>query len=361
MLKPERSGPMHLWILSTSLRANLKVLSATLFVTVTLASAEERVVHNFDYATGANPLAGLISDASGNLFGTTYYGGADGTGTVFELSPESTGSVLYSFNAPGPDGHWPIAGVTFDASGNLFGAGEMGGVDGYGAVFELTPTGNGEWRERVLHSFVNDAQDGTYPRASLTVGATGHLYGTTLGGGTKDNGVVFELTETEGGSWTEKVLHSFNNTDGANPNASLVFDAPGNLYGTTPMGGAYGQGTVFELTPSTGHDWTEVVLHNFNSNATDGHNPWTALTFDAIGNLYGTTSRGGAYDWGTAFELTRSAGGGWTEQILHTFDPTAGDGYEPISALTIDNSGHLYGTTYYGGTYGTGTVFEITP
>jgi uncharacterized repeat protein (TIGR03803 family) len=323
--------------------------------------------------------------------------------------------VLYSFNAPGPDGHWPIAGVTFDASGNLFGAGEMGGVDGYGAVFELTPTGNGEWRERVLHSFVNDAQDGTYPRASLTVGATGHLYGTTLGGGTKDNGVVFELTETEGGSWTEKVLHSFNNTDGAtpnaslvfdaagnlygttfyggaygqgtvfelisnsgkgwtekvlhsfnntdgaNPNASLVFDAPGNLYGTTPMGGAYGQGTVFELTPSTGHDWTEVVLHNFNSNATDGHNPWTALTFDAIGNLYGTTSRGGAYDWGTAFELTRSAGGGWTEQILHTFDPTAGDGYEPISALTIDNSGHLYGTTYYGGTYGTGTVFEITP
>ena len=209
---PAKAGKkwvMRARILSTGLRANLTVLIATLFVTVTCASAQERVLHSFHYTNGANSLAGLISDASGNFYGTTLYGGTDGDGTVFKLTPEATGTVLYSFNSPGADGHWPIAGLNFDACGNLFGTTEMGGTEGYGAVFELTSAASGGWTERVLHSFNNNGQDGTYPRAGLIVDASGHLCGTTTGGGTDGYGMVFELTQAAGGAWTRKGAAQF--------------------------------------------------------------------------------------------------------------------------------------------------------
>src|ERR1019366_9536867 len=248
--------------LSIGLRAVLAIIAATLFVTSTWAQTHEQVLHSFGNGTdGANPQAGLIVDAAGNLYGTTV----------------------------------------------------GGGTYGYGTVFELTPNGSGGWTEKVLYSFCSQAYcpDGSEPYAGLIFDAVGNLYGTTLDGGTNwFGGTVFELTPAGGGSWTETVLHSFNKngTDGANPYAGLIFDAVGNLYGTTEEGGTYGYGTVFELTPAAGGVWTEKVLHNFNNNGTDGGTPYAGLIFDAARNLYGTTAGGGTYYSGTVFRVNANGG-----------------------------------------------------
>src|ERR1039458_2304305 len=285
--------------LSIGLRAVLAIIAATLFVS-TWAAAQETVLHSFhnNGTDGFGPYyAGLIFDAAGNLYGTTLYGGSYG-------------------GAPGTGG----------------------------TVFELTPAAGGGWTEKVLYSFGNVADaDGANPFAGLVFDAAGNLYGTTYAGGTYRNGTVFELTPAAGGGWTEKVLHNFNNngTDGATPLAGLILDAVGNLYGTTQVGGTYNYGTVFELTPVAGGGWTEKVLHTFNG--TDGFEPSAGLIFDAAGNLYGTA--------GVVFELTPVAGGGWTEQVLNN---GAGPG-----GLIFDAAGNLYGTTLEGGTYGLGTVFEL--
>ncbi len=193
-------------------------------------------------------------------------------------------------------------------------------------MFELTPTGGGGWTERVLYSFGN-TPDGAIPVVGLIFDATGNLYGATTEGGTHGDGTVFELTPTGGGGWTERVLYSFGNTpDGAYANAVLIFDGAGNLYGTTELGGANGPyGTVFELTPTAGGGWTEKVLHSF-ANGTDGARPLASVIFDAAGNLYGTTTEGGTNRDGTVFELTPTAGGGWTETLLHSFNNNGTDG-----------------------------------
>jgi uncharacterized repeat protein (TIGR03803 family) len=233
-----------------------------------------------------------------------------------------------------------------------------------------TPTAGG-WSEKVLHSF-NDT-DGAYSSAGLIFDKNGNLYGTTLEGGdygcsASGCGTVFELTPTAGGGWTETVLLNFNGSDGSGPQAGLIFDAAGNLYGTTVGGGTncppFGCGTVFELTPTAGGGWTEKVLHSF-GNGTDGANPFAGLIFDAAGNLYGTTYGGGTYrcgasGCGTAFELTPAAGGSWTETVLYSFS-RGNDGFEPEAGLIFDSAGNLYGTTAVGGTYDGGTVFELTP
>jgi uncharacterized repeat protein (TIGR03803 family) len=353
----------------------------------------ETVLYSFCPQTGctdgANPAAGLIFDAAGNLYGTTEYAGAYNSGTVFELTPNGSGgwteTVLYSFcsQANCTDGYGPLAGLIFDASGNLYGTTRDGGAYGYGTVFELTPTGGGGWTETVLHSFNQNGTDGAYPYAGLTFDTAGNLYGTTAYGGPYDYfgghpGTVFELTPTAGGGWTETVLYSFcsqaNCADGLNPYAGLIFDSAGNLYGTTPVGGQ-GHGTVFELTPTAGGGWTEQVLLNFNG--TDGNYPTAGLIFDAAGNLYGTTYEGGSWTGcsdgpngcGTVFELTPAAGG-WTQTVLHSFNNTGTDahGYLPYAGLIFDAAGNLYGTTTGGGSgsncdpyFGCGTVFELTP
>src|SRR5271167_2273777 len=330
----------------------------------------ERVLYSFcsqrSCTDGETPGAGLIFDAAGNLYGTTS-GGGTGTyfGTVFELTPTAGGGwmeqVLHSFN--GGDGYWPFAGLIFDAAGNLYGTTYVGGAYGEGTVFELTPAAGGGWTERVLYSFCSQRSctDGETPGAGLIFDAAGNLYGTTSGGGTGTYfGTVFELTPTAGGGWMEQVLHSFNGGDGYWPFAGLIFDAAGNLYGTTYVGGAYGEGTVFELTPAAGGGWTEQVLYNFKHNGTDGYNPEAGLIFDKNGNLYSTTLAGGTYGEGTVFELRPTAGGDWTEEVLHSFG-NGTDGYQPAGSLMFDAAGNLYGTTYGGGTYGYGTVFELTP
>jgi uncharacterized repeat protein (TIGR03803 family) len=224
------------------------------------------------------------------------------------------GQVLHNFN--GTDGAYSQAGLIFDAAGNLYGTTAGGGTSFAGTVFELTPIAGGGWTEKVLHNFNNDGTDGYLLYAGLVMDAAGNLYGTTYEGGTYNGGTVFELTPTAGGGWTEQVLWSFGNgTDGIEPQADLIFDAAGNLYGTTRVGGAYGPGTVFELTPTGSGGWTERVLHNFNG--MDGNNLSGGLIFDAAGNIYGTTGFGGTDDKGTVFELSPAAGGGWTEQALH--------------------------------------------
>jgi uncharacterized repeat protein (TIGR03803 family) len=283
---------------------------------------------------------------------------------VFELTPAGGGSwtekVLYSFGAYGTDGVVPYAGLIFDAAGNLYGTTYAGGTYyQYGTVFELTPAAGGGWTEKVLHNFVANGTDGYYPWAGLAFDRFGNLYGTTSTGGTYEGGIVFELTPAGSGGWTETVLHRFGNAmDGSGPLAGLIFDAAGNLYGTTSGGGTY-DGTVFELTPAGGGSWTEKVLWSFGS-GTDGFAPQVGLVFDAAGNLYGTTPWGGTNGYGTVFELTPAGSGGWTEAVLHNFNEFGnGDGYYPLAALILDAAGNLYGTTSVGGTYNNGTVFEL--
>lgn len=292
---------------------------------------------------------------------------------MFELTPKAgrgwKETILHNFNNNGRDGIYPYGGLIFDGTGNLYGTTAEGGAHNGGTVFELTPKAGGGWTEKVLHAFnYNNGSDGTNPYVSLIFDAVGNLYGTTYNGGSYNHGTVFELTPKAGGGWTETVLYNFNpnGIDGTNPYASLIFDGTGNLYSTTNYGGSQNSGTVFELTPQAGGGWTESVLHSFKNNSRDGNAPFASLILDSVGNLYGTTSSGGAHGDGTVFELTPSAGGGWTEKVLHNFNLNGRDGASPFSGLIFDAAGNLYGTTLQGGdhTYcggGCGTVFELTP
>ena len=232
----------------------------------------------------------------------------------------------------------------------------------FAAILFVSSTGAAA-QEKVLHSFNNNGTDGIVPDGGVIFDAAGNLYGTTWSGGAYDYwGTVYELTPAAGGGWTEQVLHSFNNvdTDGASPAAGPIFDTAGNLYSTTAGGGTYLKGTVFELTPTAGGGWTETVLHNF-GNGTDGATPIAGLIFDAAGNLYSTTSGGGTSGNGTVFELSPNGSGGWTETVLHNFHYNGTDGVSPYAGLIFDAAGNLYGTTREGGTSSYGTVFEITP
>jgi uncharacterized repeat protein (TIGR03803 family) len=340
---------------------------------------EESVLHSFSYCH--YPRAGLIADASGTLYGTTGGGGTHDMGTVFKLTPPVlgqtawTGSVLHSF-AGGADGSNPSAGLIADASGVLYGTTGGGGTHDMGTVFKLTPPASGQtaWTESVLYAFT--VAHGRDPFASLTADATGALYGTTSDGGLKCHrvgcGTVFKLTPPASGqiAWTESVLHSFTGgTDGRDPEASLIADVRGALYGTTDDAGSPnchggGCGTVFKLTPPAPGQtaWTKSVLHSFTGGA-DGREPEAGLMADASGALYGTTRAGGAYDHGTVFKVTPPAPSqnAWTESVLHAF--TGADGGSPEGAIIADTHGALYGTTASGGahSYGGGTVFKLTP
>ena len=375
--------------LSVGLKVALAIFAATVFMS-SASAATETVLHRFNDKDGANPAAGLIFDASGNLYGTTSDGGAYGGGTAFELTPKAGGGwtekVLHEFGK-GADGLAPFGGLIFDASGNLYGTTYEGGDPGNcrgtgcGTAFELMPTVGGGWTEKVLHHFNAFNGDGLGPSAGLILDSSGNLYGTTYYGGTGSCydgnyhgcGTVFELARRASGGWMEHILYSFKGSgkDGIWPGASLIIDASGNLYGTNlESAGAYGGGTVFELTHKTGGGWREKILHTFNGH--DGDSP-SALIFDASGNLYGTTYygppqgyNGPCYDGtdlgcGTVFELMPKAGGGWTEKILHYFKSNGRDGFHPSGGLILDSSGNLYSATAYGGANDDGTVFKMTP
>jgi uncharacterized repeat protein (TIGR03803 family) len=343
--------------------AALAILTLSLSMTARHAIAQETVLYNFTGGSdGSTALAPLISDSSGNLYGTTEYGGAYANGTVFELTPQAGGSwtetVLHSFGN-GSDARNPWDGVIFDALGNLYGTTYSGGTYKFGTVFELSPQAGGGWTETVLHNF--KAGDGQQPTGSLIFDNAGNLYGTTGQGGAFGEGVVFKLSPQPGGTWTETVLHSFNPSgpDGQVPTCTLIFDTAGNLYGTTGYGGTFGHGTVFELSPNSSGGWTEKRLANFSNSGNSPYYPTAGLVFDAAGNLYTTTFYGGFYSDGTVVELSPKAGGGWTAKVIHNFNGT--DGHEPFDSLIIDSSGNLYGTTYAGGANGGGVAFELSP
>jgi uncharacterized repeat protein (TIGR03803 family) len=321
----------------------------------------ETVIYGFsDPSDGDEPIGTLVWDEKGNLFGVTQLGGASsGVGTVFELSPSSGGgwtkSTLYTFSG-GSDGAQPI-GLISDGKGNLYGITINGGDTSCscGVVFELKQS-KGSWTETVLHTFLQ-VPDGSNPQG-LTLDA-GSIYGTTEGGGTYNAGTVFQIKHS-GGHWKESILHNFTGgADGDIPFAAVVIDRAGDLYGSTAGGGSGNRGVVFKLKHKSYGKWEEQVLHSFKDNGHDGISPSTALIVDNTGNLYGTTSQGGAYGAGTAFELMQNFDGTWIETVIETFIGPRG-GSQP-NALALGNDGYLYGTTYAGGAYNAGLVFQLSP
>lgn len=340
------------------------------------AAYTEKVLYSFAGGSdGSAPGTALTADAAGNLYGTTAQGGDFGFGTVFELVPSQTGwthHVLYSFTG-NTDGVFPSSGVVFDQAGNLYGTTSNGGTDFFGNVYELSPVSGGGWSESVLHSFVGGL-DGQFPYGGVVFDKAGNLYGTTYYGGSASAcngsgcGTVYVLTPNQSGGWSETVLYGFSGLDGALPQAGLVLDLAGNLYGTTSEGGTStscqpnGCGVAFELADSNGA-WTETVLHNFYLTSQDGSMPLGSLTLHG-GHLFGMTLLGGRGRFGTVFDLARSQNG-WSERIIYSLKGKT-DGSTPVAGVAFDKSGNLYGTTEHGGgsgclKQGCGTAFELTP
>jgi uncharacterized repeat protein (TIGR03803 family) len=300
---------------------------------------------------GSFPYAGVVLDSKGNLYGTTSQGGVAGYGTIFKVTLSGTETVLHSFSC-GSEPCYPQRGVVLGPNGSLFGTAYPGGTFSFGSVFELTASGT----FTTLYSF-RGGTDGNVPNQGIVLDKSGNVYGTTDVGGTAGFGTVFKVSP----SGTETVLHSFapNGKDGFYPAGGVTLDSKDDIYGTTASGGAIGVGTVFKVTPSG----TETLLHSL-TGGKDGINPEANLVFDKNGNLYGTTAYGGSFDLGMVFELTPSG----VETTLHSFADNGTDGYFSFQAgLTIDKSGNLYGTTQNGGTsnpactHGCGVVFKIVP
>jgi uncharacterized repeat protein (TIGR03803 family) len=357
---------------SLGIRVASMIFAATLLAAGTRAVGQESVLYSFtggngESSDGKHPFGDLILDSAGNLYGTAASAGSRWAGVVFELSPVAGGGwsekILHTFAKNGVDGTEPLAGLIFDATGNLYGTTAAGGAYDSGTVFEMRPSSGGSWTERVLHSFGDGENDGVNPNSGLTLDASGNLYGGTPNG--DDNGgIVFELTPKSNGIWEEKVLCSFPKSPisySAGPvDARLIFDSSGNLYGTTIAGGAYNYGSVFELSPTAGGAWTLKLLHSFDFNGTDGFGPEAGVVFDSSGNLYGTTSGGGpGKGFGTVFELSPATGGSWTEKVLYRFTWSAGT--YPTGTPVFDSAGNLYATTLQGAAHNGGVVVELMP
>jgi len=417
------------------------VALATAMVTAHGASAYTyKVIHDFCSkrlcADGQTPMSGVILDASGNIYGTTQYGGSafNGTGTAYGLVPNTDHTkwksiTLYKF--AGNSGTHPLSAPILDANGNLYGVTHDGGILGSGTAYELTHKGtrpprkfkllvnfpssigkstgglsyqgaasgtlydgssplyvttpiggqfsggtivqlsmSGEsWRFTTLYAFcaIAGCEDGKSPGSTPMLDANGHIFGTTVQGGSPDQGVVYELMNS-GGTWTESVLHTFCQSekclDGATPTNALMSDAAGNFFGTASLGGQSANGgLVFQLAP----DGTYTPVYNFCSlrGCSDGALPKSDLLVGSDGTLYGVTANGGGHNGdadhaggGTVFALNGS-----TLQTLYSFcaQENCRDGEYPVGGLIMDAQGNLFGTTTAGGKYGAGVVFELTP
>lgn len=330
------------------------VLGFVVFASPAVQSQTFSVVHSFTGGTdGQGPLAGVVMDTVGNLYGTTSGGGQDSHGTVFEFTSAGVETVLHNFTG-GIDGGDPEAALLMLGT-TLYGTTVSGGASDAGTVFQVTTAGT----ETVLYSFTGGA-DGAAPGASLARDASGNFYGTTKFGGAFGNGAVFKLIKPKAGStvWTEQVLYSFGaGNDGINPVAAVSFDPAGNIYGTASAGGTYGNGTVFQLKLS-GSTWTENILHEFEM-LNDGGVPYAGLLVDHAGNLYGATTDGGAggsNGGGTIFEMSPS-GSTWTFTVLYGLP---GWGISGSFRNLLMAGGKIYGTTHCDGANNAGTVFELT-
>lgn len=312
---------------------------------------------DFDGINFAYPTAGLATDSNGNLFGTTDFGGAYGAGNVFEIAKGTTGfaaiTTLVSFN--GTNGQNPVGGLTVDSTGNLFGTTEYGG-SGYGNAYEVANSTSGyATTPTTLASF--DGNTDYYPFSNLLIDSAGNLFGTTEYGGVYGN--VFEIAKTTTGYAAPVTIANFDGTTAAYPFAGLVADANGDLFGTTANGGTSNDGTVFEIVKTTsGYTSTPTILVTFNG--TNGANPNAGLIMDSNGSLFGTTEAGGASGAGTVFEVAKTSSGfAATPTVVISFDGASGGG-DVLGGLIADSSGNLYGTTAEGGSSSDGTVFEIT-
>jgi uncharacterized repeat protein (TIGR03803 family) len=355
--------------LSSFFRPRHAALLLTFFLILThVARAQAQtieILHNFGVNGGDGdvPYSGLVEDGAGNFYGTTAAGGAHGFGTVYRLSPDGSGgfteTILYSFKGGSTDGNFPHASLFRDSAGDLYGTTVTGGIvapgcnvgglsspEGCGIVFKLTPIPTGQWTETVLHRF--SGSDGGNAFSGLIRDAAGNFYGATVSGGSKGLGTVYKLSPTPTG-WKETVLHSFmGNPDGALPFvdcATLAMDDRGNIFGSTYVGGADNAGTVFKLSPQTTGAWTEKILYAFKGGS-DGKQAFSGVILDKNGNVYGTTSQGGAggANGGTVFKL--SAANNYAKTTLHNF--TLKDPAKTFpNALIMDGKGNLYGTTGY--------------
>jgi len=294
------------------------------------------------YSFAIMPWAGLMQGSDGNFYGTTASGGTSGRGTIFELTPSGAETILYSFPAGSSE---PYCGLIQGVDGNFYGTTGANGTSDDGTVFKFTPGGT----ETALHAFPKTGTDGEIPYAGVIQGIDGNFYGTTYFGGANGLGTVFKVTP--GG--TETVLYSFaGGSDGEHPYAGVIQGSDGNFYGTTYQGGASGYGTIFKLTPSG----TETVLYTFAGGLSDGANPEAGVIQGSDGNFYGNTLQGGTSNLGTVFELTPSG----TETILHAFAGGSSDGANPGANLVQGSDGNLYGSTAAGGTSNHGTFFKVT-
>jgi uncharacterized repeat protein (TIGR03803 family) len=337
---------------------------------------KEQVLYSFKGGTdGASPQAGVIFDSAGNLYGTTNF-------TVFKLAPNSKGgwreSVIYGFSCQS-DGCLPQTDLVFDTQGNLFGTAQRGGIQaskcdaldevGCGTVFELMPQSNGSWKETTIYEFAG-APDGGQPSSAVVLDSLGNVYGTTGLGGTgkctfsslfPGCGIVYKLTPSAGGKWTESVLYDFVRGGGFGiyPSGGLILDNASHLLGATVAGGN-GLGTVFELK-QTQKGWVQTVVYRFYGNP-DGAAPEGKVAMNSAGTLFGMTLGGGANHGGTVFALTPSMTNGWRESVISAFPK--GSFLEEIPSgqgVVLDSNGHLYGTTSAGGTINSGSVYEVTP
>ena len=323
------------------------------------------VIHYFTgNGDGDWPYGGITLDGGGNLYGTTLDAAP---GAVFEMKKRDGSWVLYKLVSLNPNvGAFPGTGVVFGPDGALYGTTLGGGSGtrcqgGCGAVYRVTPplapcrSVMCNWTATNLYSF-SGGQDGSSPGyRNVAFDRAGNLYGTTTAGGDHGMGVIFELTRS-GNTWTETVLHSFTGVDGATPETGVILDADGNLYGTTAFGGAFNQGSVYQLAHS-GSGWVLNTLYSFQA-ADDGYNPIGGLIFDGVGNLYGSAVFGGSGGGGTIFELSPS-GGAWQFTLLAAIPPGGYIPGGPTGSLAFGAGGNLYGTTNSNGVYGLGSVFKL--
>lgn len=315
-----------------------------------LSKRGEALMHSFRGSPdGDIPLAGIVRDASGNVYGTTSAGGGSSCfGTVFKVSPAGKETVLHCFAGQPTDGGYPDASLVLDAAGNIYGTTDSGGTNNVGTVFKLGRAG----KETVLHSFIGGVSgqtDGATPQGGLVRDSAGNLYGTTVAGGTQNEGTVFKVDA----AGNETVLYTFNGTaDGGYPMGNLLRDSAGNLYGTASLGGTLGFGTLFKVDPSG----NETVLHTFGAPGDCGTPQWGVIR-DAHGNLFGT-AEGGKLGYGAVFKFDTVTG---KETILHFFGNEPGDGEYPTGTLALDSQAYIYGTTQQGGAYKWGTIFKIGP
>jgi uncharacterized repeat protein (TIGR03803 family) len=341
-------------------------VAATAVFVLSLAAATAattNVIFSFEEDEGEYADTDLETDSAGNIYGTTVLGGDFGGGTVFQLSPTPNGwvhTVLYSFKG-GADGGEPYKGVTLDRQGNLYGTAVTGGSGscegGCGVAYKLTNSG-GTWTQTVIHAFTG-GDDGSGPGARVTVDRSGNVYGMAPTGGAYGLGTIYKIRQVQRGAWTLNVIHAFTGgADGGTGSAGRMILRNGHLYGAATTGGTYGSGVVFELTPRGVGEWAFRTIYSFKGQP-DGSFPYGALLFDASGNIYGTTYYGGANNIGAVYELSPRPIGEWNERLLYSFQDGT-DGNSPISNLVFDTAGNLYGTTSEGG-LGSGTIFKLSP